>query len=57
MVPSIFLEAHIHFALIYMTDHIFPVLTIKDIINEDVDPTAPFKLATGTKHSVSHVRV
>ena len=41
----------------YTTDHIFPVLPIKDIINKDGDPTMPHKLATGTKPSVSHLRV
>ena len=50
-------EAYIHFSLMYMTDHIFPVLPIKDMINEDGDPTTPFKLATGTKYSVSNLRV
>ena len=47
-------EAYMHFALMYTTDHIFPVLPIKDIIKEDGDPTTPYKLATGTKPSVSH---
>ena len=41
----------------YTTDHIFPVLTIKDLINKDGDPTTPHKLATGTKPSVSHLHV
>ena len=41
----------------YTTDHILPVLPIKDLINKDVDPTTPYKLATGTKASVSHIRV
>ena len=41
----------------YTTDHIFPVLPIKDLINKDGDPTTPHKMATGTKHSVSHLRV
>ena len=41
----------------YTTDHIFPVIPIKDITNEDVNPTMPFKLATGTKTSVSHLHV
>ena len=50
-------EVCVHFALMYTTDHIFPVLPIKDIINEDDDPTTPHKLATGTKPSVSHLRV
>ena len=39
------------------TDHIFPVLPTKDIINKDGDPTTPHKLATGTKPSVSHLCV
>ena len=38
-------EAYIHFALLYTTDKIFPVLPIKDLINEDGDPTTPHKLA------------
>ena len=39
------------------TDHIFPVLPIKDLINQDGNPKTPHKLATGTKPSVSHLRV
>ena len=50
-------EAYIHFALMYTKDHTFPVLMIKDMINKDGDPTTPFKLSTGTKHSVSHLCV
>ena len=50
-------EAYIHFALIYTTDHIFFVLPIKYLTNKDGDPTTPHKLATGTKPSVSHLRV
>ena len=50
-------EVYVHFALIYTTDHIFPVLPIKDLINEDIDPTTPHKLATGTKPSVLHLCV
>ena len=50
-------EVYVHFALMYTTDHIFPVLPIKDLINEDGDPTTPYKLATGTKPSVSHLRI
>ena len=41
----------------YTTDHIFLVLPIKDLINKDGNPTTPHKLATGTKPSVSHLRV
>ena len=50
-------EVYVHFALMYTTYHIFPVLPIKYLINEDGDPTTPYKLATGTKPSVSHLRV
>ena len=57
MVHAIVSEACVNFALMYTTDHIFPVLPIKDIINKDGDPTTPHKLATGTKPSVSHLRV
>ena len=55
MVHARVLEAYVHFALIYTIDHIFPVLPIKDMINEDGDPTTPHKLGTGTKPSVSHL--
>ena len=41
------LENYIHFAFIYTADHKFPVLPIKDLINEADEPTTPFKLATG----------
>ena len=57
MVHARVLEVYVHFTLIYTTDHIFPVLPIKDLINEDGDPTTPHKLATGTKPSVSQLRV
>ena len=42
MVHARVLEAYIYFALMYTIDHIFPVLLIKDLINEDGDPTTPF---------------
>ena len=51
------LEAYIHFALMYTTDHIFPVLLIKDMTNEDGKPIMPFKLAAGTKPPLSHLCV
>ena len=57
MIHARVLEAYINFALIYMTDHIFPVLPIKYLINGDGNPTMPFKLATGMKPSASHSRV
>ena len=40
-----------------MKDHIFPVLPIKDLMNEDRDPKTPHKLEIGMKPSVSHLRV
>ena len=57
MVHARVLEAYIHLALMYTIDHIFTVILIKYLINEDGDRTTPFKLATGTKPSVSHLRV
>ena len=50
-------EVYVHFELMYTTDQIFPVLPIKYLINEDGDPTTPHKLVTGTKPSVSRLRV
>ena len=57
MVHARVLGAYIHFTLMYTADHIFPVLPIKYLINEYWNPTTPFKLATGTKPSVSDLRV
>ena len=57
MVHTRVLEAYIYFSLIYTTDHIFPVLPIKDMINKEGGLTMPFKLATGTDPSVSHLCV
>ena len=41
----------------YTEYHIFTVLPIKDLINKDGKLTTPFKLATGTKPSVSNLCV
>ena len=49
-------EAYINFASMYTKDHIFTILPIKDLINKDSDLTTPYKLATGMKPSVSHLR-
>ena len=57
MVHGIFPEVYVHFTLMYKTDHIFPVLPIKYLINEDGDPTTAYKLARGTKPLVSHLGV
>ena len=48
---------YICFALMYTTYHIFYVLPIKHLINQDDEPNTPHKLATGTKPSVSNIRV
>ena len=37
----------------YTTDHIFPFLPIKHMVNQEGEPTMPHKLATVTKPSVS----
>ena len=55
MVHDRVLEAYIRFALMYTTYHIFLIIPIKDLINENGDPTTPSKLAIGTKTSVSHL--
>ena len=57
MVHMQFLEAYIHFSIMYIADHILPVLTIKDLINKDGELTTPFKLMTGMKSSISHLHV
>ena len=41
MVHARVLEAYVHFALMYITDHIIPVLTIKDLMNKDGNPEMP----------------
>ena len=41
----------------YTTHNILPVLPIKNLINEDGDPTTPYKLATGKKPSVPYLHV
>ena len=57
MVHAGVLEAYIHFALLYTTNHILPVLPIKYLIKKDGYPTMPFKLGTCMKPSVSHLGV
>ena len=57
MVHARFLEVYIHFSLMYTTDNIFPVLPIKDLINEYSNPTTPIKLATGMEPFLSHFLV
>ena len=39
----------------YMTDHIFFVLPIKHLLNQDGEPTTPHKITTGTNPSISNL--
>ena len=48
---------YIHFASMYLVDHMFPLLPIKYLINEDSKPTMPYQLATGIKPSVLYLHV
>ena len=41
----------------YTTHHIFTVLPIKHLINQDGQSNTPHKLATGMKPSVSNLRI
>ena len=50
-------DEYIHFSLIYTTDHIFPVIPIKHLVNQYSEPNTPYKLAIGMKPSVSNLRV
>ena len=50
-------DKYIKISLIYTTHHLFIVIPIKHLVNQDGEPTAPHKLATGTKPSVSNIRV
>ena len=47
-------DEYIHFASMYTTDHIFPVPSIKHLVNQYGEPTTPHKLATGAKPSVTN---
>ena len=50
-------DEYIHFTIIYTTDHIFPVIPIKHLVNHDGEPNTPHKLATGMKDSVSNSHI
>ena len=51
MVHAQVLGEYIHFSLMYTTDHIFPVIEIKHLVNKDDEPTKTKKLTTGTRPS------
>ena len=57
MVHSQVSDEYIYLALMYTTYHIFLVLSIKYLVNQDGEPTTPRKLETGTKLPVSNLRV
>ena len=50
-------DEYMHFLLMYTTHHIFTVFKIKHLINKYDESTMPQKLATGTKPSVSNIRI
>ena len=50
-------EAYIQFTIMHMSDHVFPVLSIKYPINEDGESTTPYKLTAGMKPSISDLCV
>ena len=57
MVHAQFLEAYIHFVLIYTSNNILSVLPIKDLINEDDEPTTQFKIGIVTETSILRLGV
>ena len=57
MVYARVLEAYINLSLMYTADHIFLLLPTKDLINKYGEKTTPFKLETGTKPSISILRL
>ena len=57
MVTARVSDEYIKFSLMYTTDNIFNVVPIKHLVNQDLEPTTPQKLETGTKPSVSNIRV
>ena len=51
MVHAQISDKYIHFALMYTADNIFPVVPIKNLVNQDGEPTTPQILATDTEPS------
>ena len=52
-----FLYKYAYSELIYTTHHIFPVITIIYLVNQDGELNTPHKMTTGTEPSVSNIRV
>ena len=57
MVHAQVYEKYIHFAIMYTNDHIFPVISIRHLVNQNGEPTTPHKLATTIKPATSNPRV
>ena len=57
MVHTRVFNEYIHFTLMVTTNHIFPVLSIKHLVNQYREPTKPQNLATSTNNSVSKLCV
>ena len=49
-------EEYIYILLMYTTDHVFSVLPIKRLLNQESEPTTPHKLATGSKTPITNLR-
>ena len=57
MVHSRVSDEYIHFSFMYTTDHIYPVISIKHLLNQGGEPTTPQKMATSTKSSLSNIHI
>ena len=57
MVHAQISDKYINVVSLYMTDHIFPGLPIKNLVNQDGEPDTPHTLETSTKPSVLNLRV
>ena len=57
MVHTQVYDKYIDFALMHTTDHIFHILSIKKLVNQDGEANMPHKLASGKKPSVSNLHI
>ena len=48
-------DKYIHFALIYTTDNIFPIIPIKHLLNQEGETTTPHKLENVIKPTLSNL--
>ena len=56
MVHARVAEEYSHHALMYAAHHVFPVLPIKDLVNEQGEPCTPFELMHGENPPVRQLR-